>query len=103
MIDQEYFRTHLPGQVRQLGANPVVRVILVSGIEYVVRGIDHVEAGYVMLNVYPHDSAATFHSPSHYDVAKTESHPITVAYEEIAQLHFSNSTQEDRPKVGFFG
>lgn len=102
MIDKNYFVAELPKQINRLGANPVVCVLLGDGSEYFVRGIDGVTDGYVMLNVYPIASAATFHAPSHYDVAKADSYPVTVPFELIARVQLSNSTQDQRPKVGFF-
>ncbi len=104
MFDADYFREGLRKQVEEAGGNPVVKVVLHAGREYLVRDVVQTAPGYVMLNVYPPEETAGIVAPSssaYSTVPQAGYHPTAVAYEAIAQVYVSNTTSEMRRRIGF--
>lgn len=104
MFDAWYFREGLLKQVQQVGGNPVVKLGLTNRQLFLVRDVVEVRDGFVLLNVYPPDTAAAIVAPStsaYSNVPSTGYHPLTVAYEVIADVYLSTTTAAQRPRVGF--
>ena len=104
MFDAKYFRESLAKQVENVGGNPVVRMVLNDGQEYLVRDVVETTPGYLLVNVHPPETTGEIvaASTSAYSmVPETGFHPAAVAYESIAHVYLSTTTAEQRPRVGF--
>jgi hypothetical protein len=55
VLNAEYFRTHLPQQVREFGNTAMAEVHLHGGAVFRVRAIGEITESYVLLEVYPQE------------------------------------------------
>ena len=104
MFNADYFRNALPSQIRGIGGNPVVKIVLRSGQELLVRNVKEAADGWLMLNLYPPDEAAgivTSLTTSYSGLPKGGYYPGTIAYETIAQVYLSSTTTDQKPRIGF--
>ena len=104
MFDAEYFRDRLKCQVDQVGGNPVVRLALKGGEEYLIRDVVETTPGYVLLNVHPFNAIAGIEAPSSSAYSRVPTggyHPTAVSYDAISHVYLSTTTEGQRPKVGF--
>ena len=105
MFDASYFRESLAKQTKDVGGNPVVRVVLRGGQEYLVRDVVETKPGFVLLNVHPAEVTGHIVAPStsaYSMIPETGFHPVAVAYESIAHVYLSTTTAEERPRIGFY-
>jgi hypothetical protein len=102
-FDSTYFERGLFEQLSQLPGQPVVRVILHNGREYLVRNIQRVAPGYVMLEIHPPEGEArgTFRFPPAAALLESASSPIALAYEAIAQVYVQSTGEDQKDRLGF--
>jgi len=98
MFDKTYFESEFPRQLEAVGDRPVVRFSLNGGAEEIwVRSIDELPDGYLTVVVYRPPGSRSY---ANKDGQGTDS-PAAITYEAIDAVSFSNSTEEQRPQVGF--
>lgn len=102
-FDSSYFERGLFEQLRGLPGNPVVRVILHNGREYLVRNIQGAAPGFVMLEIYPPEGEARggFKFPPAASLLEVTTSPIALAYESIAQVFVQSTGDDQRDRLGF--
>ena len=99
MFEKTYFESEFPNQLEAVGERPVVRLSLHGGSDEIrVRSIEEPSDGYVTLIVYRPKGAGSYAKKD-----RQGTHfPAAITYESIDAVWFSNSTEEQRPHVGFF-
>ncbi len=102
-FDASYFEQGLFTQLQGQPGHPVVRVILHNGREYLVKKIQGVAPGYVMLEIYPPEgeSRGTFKFPPAAALLEAGTSPVALAYEAIAQVYVQSTAPEQRGRIGF--
>jgi len=106
MIDAEYFKTHLRAQVEELG-EATVELRLYDGRVFMVKEIDSVQAGYVLLQVYPsegvtEESKQVRRKPGD-DTDKVYFDRLALPYESIVHVFLTVKKSESQPGIGFVG
>ena len=101
-FDSTYFERGLFEQLQKLPGQPVVRVILHNGREYLVRNIQSVAPGFVMLEIYPPEGEArgVFRFPPAASLLESPTSPIALAYEAIAQVFIQSIAEDQRDRLG---
>lgn len=102
-FDSTYFERGLFEQLQKLPGQPVVRIILHNGREYLVRNIQGVAAGFVMLEIHPPEGEArgTFKFPAATVMLEAGTSPIALAYEAIAQVFLQSTSEDHKDRLGF--
>jgi hypothetical protein len=104
MFDEIFFRQSLQSQAAAIGGNPVVRLVLRSGEEFLVRDVVETQRGVVLLNVHPPEHPAGIVAPSssaYTQVPTSGYYPLAVSYEAISHVQLSTTTAEHRLRIGF--
>jgi len=103
MFDADYFRKHLPQDVKATGSTPVVEVVLLTGHSYRVRSVIDADDGHVTLEAYLVKADLAHHRPL---FGGTEGEPherfrVVISYDAIASVVFDPTTTQARVQPGF--
>jgi hypothetical protein len=106
VLNAEYFRTHLPQQVGELGNTAMAEVHLHGGAVFRVRAIGEIAESYVLLEVYPREGVTEESMQSRHKYRQTEEvvyDRIAVPYGTIAYVFLTIMTPATETAITGFG
>ena len=107
MLDSEYFRKGLQGDVDATGGRAIVELHLANGRSHRLRAVVSIQQGYVTLEAYRdaggESAAAGWQETDRGGKPPGETERMVTAYEAITSVRITPARPEGASRVGFGG